>query len=83
MAKGKSYMQILERENDIVANLFTKFQTEDLFHENIVSKIYFAYEFKKPYAVWTGGLPLYSLMPFNTSYSDKYLVFIYTWLLKN
>ena len=56
-----------EKENSIVQALSCDLKPIDLYHEKTVSKLYPEYNFYQPYGVWTGGIPLYAVLPFYKS----------------
>jgi len=53
-----------EREQSISKSLDPIFMPDDLDNSKNRIKVYPEYTFMKPYAIWTGGIPIYALFPF-------------------
>ena len=56
-----------EKEDSIVQALANKLEPIDLYNENAATALFPEYNFNKPYGVWTGGIPLYAVLPFYKS----------------
>jgi len=56
--------KMLAKEKSILKELSESMSPVDLFHEREVRQIFPEYEFTEPYGVWTGGIPLYAVLPF-------------------
>lgn len=53
-----------EVEQEVLDKVSSCLEVVDLFHEKTVINLYPEYNFLKPYGVWTGGLPIYVVLPF-------------------
>jgi len=51
-------------ERSRIEELSESLNPVDLFHESAVRQLLPEYEFREPYGVWTGGIPLFAVLPF-------------------